>query len=109
MLVIPIFIYMTSMGMIITSSFTLAMKNQGHRAGSASAVIGMLPLVLGSAVSPLVSIDETTAVPMGAILFITSFIGFVFFFKLILLQLQSYLAVQQLPSHGVQQTPKSGK
>ncbi|MEH6990804.1 Bcr/CflA family efflux MFS transporter [Cytobacillus firmus] len=82
MLVIPIFIYMTSMGMIITSSFTLAMKNQGHRAGSASAVIGMLPLVLGSAVSPLVSIDETTAVPMGVILFITSFIGFVFFFTL---------------------------
>lgn len=82
MLVIPIFIYMTSMGMIITSSFTLAMKNQGHRAGSASAVIGMLPLVLGSAVSPLVSIDETTAVPMGAILFITSFIGFVVFFTL---------------------------
>ncbi|WP_394138742.1 Bcr/CflA family efflux MFS transporter [Cytobacillus oceanisediminis] len=82
MLVIPIFIYMTSMGMIITSSFTLAMKNQGHRAGSASAVIGMLPLVLGSAVSPLVSIDETTAVPMGTILFITSFIGFIAFFTL---------------------------
>jgi DHA1 family bicyclomycin/chloramphenicol resistance-like MFS transporter len=73
---------MTSMGMIITSSFTLAMKNQGQRAGSASAVIGMLPLVLGSAVSPLVSIDETTAVPMGTILFVTSFIGFIAFFTL---------------------------
>jgi DHA1 family bicyclomycin/chloramphenicol resistance-like MFS transporter len=80
--VIPIFIYMISIGMILTSTFILAMENQGHRAGSASAVLGMLPLLIGSAVSPLVSINEKTAVPMGAILFITSLIGFIAFFKL---------------------------
>jgi MFS transporter, DHA1 family, multidrug resistance protein len=80
--VIPIFIYMTTMGMVLTSSFTLAMEHQGHRAGSASAVLGMLPLVIGSAVSPLVGIDETTAVPMGAILFITALLGAVAFFSL---------------------------
>lgn len=82
-IVIPIFIYMTSIGMILTSTFTLAMEKQGHRAGSASAVIGMLPLLLGSLVSPLVGIDETTAVPMGAVLFITSFIGFLVFFTFV--------------------------
>ncbi|MFC5712408.1 Bcr/CflA family efflux MFS transporter [Thalassorhabdus alkalitolerans] len=81
-IVIPIFIYMTSMGMILTSSFTLAMEKQGHRAGSASALLGMFPLLLGAAVSPLVGINETTAVPMGAILFITSFIGLLAFFLL---------------------------
>jgi MFS transporter, DHA1 family, multidrug resistance protein len=81
-LVIPIFIYMTTMGMILTSSFTLAMKNQGHRAGSASAVLGLLPLTLGSIVSPLVGINETTAVPMGAALFITSAMGAIAFFTL---------------------------
>jgi DHA1 family bicyclomycin/chloramphenicol resistance-like MFS transporter len=81
-LVIPIFIYMTSIGMILTSTFTLAMENQGHRAGSASAVMGMFPLLLGSVVSPLVGINETTAVPMGAALFITSFLGFIVFFTL---------------------------
>ncbi len=81
-LVIPIFIYMTSMGMILTSSFTLAMEKQGHRAGSASALLGLLPLLLGSFVSPLVGINETTAVPMGAILFGTSLIGSVAFFTL---------------------------
>ncbi|HWO78713.1 MAG TPA: Bcr/CflA family efflux MFS transporter [Bacillus sp. (in: firmicutes)] len=81
-LVILIFIYMTSMGMIVTSSFTLAMKNQGHRAGSASAVLGLLPLSLGSLVAPLVGLDETTAVPMGATLFITSFLGSIAFFTL---------------------------
>ncbi len=81
-LVIPIFIYMTSMGMILTSSFTLAMEKQGHRAGSASAVLGLLPLLLGSFVSPLVGINETTAVPMGATLFLTSLIGSFAFFTL---------------------------
>lgn len=81
-LVIPIFIYMTSMGMILTSSFTLAMEKQGHRAGSASALLGLLPLLLGSFVSPLVGINETTAVPMGATLFLTSLIGSVSFFTL---------------------------
>lgn len=47
----------------------------GHRAGSASALLGMLPLLLGSIVSPLVGINETTAVPMGAIMFVTAVIG----------------------------------
>lgn len=81
-LVIAIFVYMTAIGMIFTSSFTLAMKGQGHRAGSASAVVGMLPLVIGSIVSPLVGINETSAVPMGAILFGTSVLGTIVFFTL---------------------------
>ncbi|ALS78714.1 Bcr/CflA family efflux MFS transporter [Planococcus kocurii] len=81
-LVISIFIYMIAIGMIFTSSFTLAMKGQGHRAGSASAVVGMLPLVIGSLVSPLVGINETSAVPMGAILFGTSVLGTIAFFFL---------------------------
>ncbi|MGI2326911.1 Bcr/CflA family efflux MFS transporter [Planococcus sp. YIM B11945] len=81
-IVVPIFIYMITIGMILTSSFTLALREQGHRAGSASAVIGMLPLLIGAIVSPFVGIDETTAVPMGAILFITSFIGLIAFYTL---------------------------
>ncbi|WP_085522807.1 Bcr/CflA family efflux MFS transporter [Tuberibacillus sp. Marseille-P3662] len=81
-LVISIFIYMTTIGMVLTSTFTLAMEHQGHRAGSASALIGMLPLLFGSLVSPLVGINESTAVPMGAILFVTSCAGAIIFFKL---------------------------
>ena len=81
-IVVPIFIYMTAMGMVLTSTFTLAMEHQGHRAGSASAVLGMLPLLFGAMVSPLVGIDETTAVPMGAILFTTASIGATLFFTL---------------------------
>ncbi|GGH78782.1 DHA1 family bicyclomycin/chloramphenicol resistance-like MFS transporter [Pullulanibacillus pueri] len=81
-LVILIFIYMTTMGMITTSTFTLAMENQGHHAGSASALLGMLPLFIGSIVSPLVGLHEATAVPMGIILFGTSSIGTIAFFTL---------------------------
>lgn len=81
-IVILIFIYMITIGMVATSTFTLAMEKQGHRAGSASAVIGLLPLMLGSIVSPLVGINESTAVPMGAILFFTSVLGAATFFKL---------------------------
>ncbi|TFJ92968.1 Bcr/CflA family efflux MFS transporter [Lentibacillus salicampi] len=81
-IVILIFIYMTTMGMTITSTFTLGMEKQGHRAGSASAVLGMLPLLLGALFSPLAGINEASAVPMGMILFSTSLIGCVAFFKL---------------------------
>ncbi|MFP7233180.1 Bcr/CflA family efflux MFS transporter [Bacillus subtilis] len=81
-LVISIFIYMITIGMVLTSTFTLAMERQGHRAGSASALLGMLPLLLGSIVSPLVGINETTAIPMGVIIFVTAFIGSLAFFGL---------------------------
>ncbi|RKQ21702.1 Bcr/CflA family drug resistance efflux transporter [Bacillus subtilis] len=81
-LVISIFIYMITIGMVLTSTFTLAMEKQGHRAGSASALLGMLPLLLGSIVSPLVGTNETTAIPMGAIMFVTAVIGSLAFFGL---------------------------
>lgn len=82
-IVILIFIYMITMGMITTSTFILGMANQEHRAGSASAVLGMLPLLLGSLFSPLAGIHESSAIPMGAILFTTSLIGFIVFFTCI--------------------------
>src|SRR5690625_3530400 len=82
-IVILIFIYMTTMGMVVTSTFTLGMSNQGHRAGSASAVLGMLPLTLGAIFTPLAGIDESSAVPMGLILFSTVLIGFAAFHLLV--------------------------
>ncbi|UUI05585.1 Bcr/CflA family efflux MFS transporter [Oceanobacillus jeddahense] len=83
LIVLFIFIYMITMGMILTSTFTLGMAKQDHRAGSASAVLGMLPLLLGSIFSPLAGINEASAVPMGMILFTTTLIGFIVFFTLV--------------------------
>lgn len=82
MLVIPIFIHMGTIGLILTSSFSLAMENQSNRAGSASALLGMLPLLAGSMIAPIVGLDETTAVPMGAALFTCSLIGAIAFLTL---------------------------
>ncbi|WP_280174040.1 Bcr/CflA family efflux MFS transporter [Gracilibacillus kekensis] len=79
MLVIPIFIHLNSVGIILTSSFSLAMEQQKKNAGTASALLGMLPLVMGAIVAPLVGLDETTAVPMGAVLFTNSLIGTIIF------------------------------
>lgn len=75
-IVVPIFFFVASIGVISTSSFSLAMESQGHIAGSASALLGLLPFVLGSMTAPLVGIaGEETAVPMGAIIFASALIA----------------------------------
>ncbi|WP_040513767.1 Bcr/CflA family efflux MFS transporter [Gracilibacillus halophilus] len=82
MIVLPLFFHLNAVGIILTSSFTLAMRNQSSRAGSASALLGMLPLLMGAIVAPLVGLNESTAIPMGAVLFTNSFIGAIIFFTL---------------------------
>lgn len=68
--VIPIFFFIMSIGVVGTASFTLAMESQGHVAGSASALLGLLPFILGATTAPLVGIaGENTAVPMGLVIF----------------------------------------
>ncbi|MDN3427211.1 multidrug effflux MFS transporter [Microbacterium sp. APC 3898] len=68
--VIPIFFFVMSIGVVGTAAFTLAMESQGHVAGSASALLGLLPFILGAATAPLVGIaGENTAVPMGLVIF----------------------------------------
>ncbi|GAB3699489.1 multidrug effflux MFS transporter [Nocardiopsis oceani] len=75
LLVVPIFVYMTCMGAILTGSFALAMEGQENRAGSASSLLGALPMFVGALVAPLVGLDESTAVPMGLLLFGSSALG----------------------------------
>ncbi|TDL30928.1 Bcr/CflA family multidrug efflux MFS transporter [Jeotgalibacillus sp. S-D1] len=82
-LAIPLFFFVMSIGMVSTSSFSLAMETQGHIAGSASALLGLLPFLLGSITAPLVGIaGEYTAVPMGAIMFTTSTLALLSYFGL---------------------------
>jgi len=80
--VIPMFVFLAAMGVILTASFPMAMEHQRHRAGSASAVLGTLPLLLGAAVAPLVGLDESTGVPMGVALFVSCSMGAAAFFGL---------------------------
>ncbi|WP_026703027.1 multidrug effflux MFS transporter [Salibacterium aidingense] len=70
-LVIPIFLVVSCVGVVTTTCFSLAMESQGHRAGSASALLGLLPFLFGATSAPLVGVaGENTAVPMGLIIFI---------------------------------------
>lgn len=74
--VISIFVFISSIGIISTSSFSLAIQDQGHIAGSASALLGLLPFIFGAISAPLVGIaGETSAIPMGVIMFSASLLA----------------------------------
>ncbi|HWJ77455.1 MAG TPA: Bcr/CflA family multidrug efflux MFS transporter [Niallia sp.] len=81
---IPIFLFVMSISIIGTSSFSLAMETKGHLAGSASALLGLLPFLLGSLSAPLVGIGgEHTALPMGVIIFVSSLLAFLSYYILV--------------------------
>ncbi|RLQ91170.1 multidrug effflux MFS transporter [Falsibacillus albus] len=81
---VPIFFVVMSISIIGTSSFSLAMETKGHMAGSASALLGVLPFLLGSLTSPLVGIaGEYTAIPMGIVMSSASFMAFLSYFVLV--------------------------
>ncbi len=64
--VIPLFFVVSSVGVVSTTSFSLAMQNQAKSAGSAAGLLGLLPFIFGAIVAPLVGLGGSgTAVPMG--------------------------------------------
>ncbi|WP_339851740.1 multidrug effflux MFS transporter [Paenibacillus sp. FSL W7-1088] len=66
---IPLFLVVSSVGLVNTASFALAMANQEKSAGSASALIGVMTFLIGGIVAPLVGLGgEGTAVPMGIVI-----------------------------------------
>ncbi len=65
-ILLPLFVVVSSVGIVGTSSFSLAMQDQAKAAGSASALIGVLSFVFGGLMAPLVGIGGSyTAIPMG--------------------------------------------
>lgn len=83
-LVIPLFFFVAAIGITSTAAFPLAMESQGHMAGSAAALLGVIPFLLGAVVSPLVGIaGEDTAVPLGIIILVTSATAMLAYFILV--------------------------
>ncbi|WP_299091579.1 multidrug effflux MFS transporter [uncultured Metabacillus sp.] len=81
---IPVFFFVGSISIISTTSFSLAMETQGHIAGSASALLGVLPFFFGSLTAPLVGLaGEYSAVPMGIIIFLSSLFAFLSYYGLV--------------------------
>lgn len=76
-LVVSLFFFVAANGITHPASFSLAMESQGHIAGSAAALLGVIPFLLGAVTSPLVGIaGESSAVPLGVILIATSSLSF---------------------------------
>jgi len=66
---VMLFFVVSSVGIVNTTVFSLAMQNQSANAGSASALLGLLPFLLGATVAPLVGLGEgKTALPMGLVI-----------------------------------------
>ena len=64
-----LFVAVACTGVVSTAGFSLAMQAQGRHAGSASALLGLLPFILGSVVAPLVGMGGSdNAVPMGLVM-----------------------------------------
>ncbi|MFJ7975534.1 multidrug effflux MFS transporter [Peribacillus sp. NPDC096379] len=83
-ILIPLFILVSCVGMINTSTFSLAMKDQANSAGSASALIGLMTFLFGGIVAPFVGIGgENTALPMGIIIAIADVGALVIYFVLV--------------------------
>lgn len=83
-LVIPLFLFVCAIGLTSTAAFPLAMESQAKNAGSAAALLGVVPFLLGAVAAPLVGIaGEHTAVPLGVILLASSTAAMIVYFLLV--------------------------
>ncbi|MDR3543003.1 MAG: multidrug effflux MFS transporter [Desulfosporosinus sp.] len=68
-ILLPLFVVVSSVGVVSTAGSSLAMENYGQSAGSASALLGLFSFVIGAIVAPLVGLGGgNTAVPMGIVI-----------------------------------------
>lgn len=83
-ILVPLFFVVSSVGIVSTTGFSLAMRNQGHTAGSASALLGLLSFLFGGALAPIVGIaGSANALPMGIIIAATDIAALVCYWVMI--------------------------
>jgi len=71
LILIGLFIVISSVGLINTTANSLALEEQGARAGSASAMLGMASFAFGGLIAPLVGLGGMdTALPMASIMIV---------------------------------------
>ncbi|WP_141432290.1 multidrug effflux MFS transporter [Bacillus sp. 03113] len=85
----PLFFVVSSVGIVTTTGFSLAMENYGKSAGSAAALLGVLSLIFGGSVAPLVGLGGgMSALPMGIVMVIVG-VSSMLVFKVLLPKNQS--------------------
>lgn len=83
-LLLAFFLVVFSVGNVNTTCSSLGMQRQKKMAGSASALLGILPFLGGGIASPLVGIaGEYSAVPLGIVIFISSTVAFIVYYALV--------------------------
>lgn len=84
LILICLFAVVSSVGIVGATSFSLAMQDQGESAGSASALIGLIPLLLGSCVAPLVGLGGVeSALPMAIVIACTGLLSILSYMLLV--------------------------
>lgn len=72
LVLIPLFFTVSSLAIVASSSFSLAMQPQGKMAGSAAALLGFCSNISGGLMAPLVGIAGShNAIPMAAVILIS--------------------------------------
>ena len=67
-ILVSLFVLVSALGLIIPHSTALAMAHYPDRAGTASALLGVLQFAVGGLVAPLVGVaGEDSAVPLGVV------------------------------------------
>ncbi|WP_211330379.1 multidrug effflux MFS transporter [Prauserella muralis] len=65
----PLFVTVSSLGLVMPNATSLALADHPQTAGAASALLGVLQFIIGGVASPLVGFaGESSAVPMAAIM-----------------------------------------
>ncbi len=81
-LVVPLFIYISTLGITLPNTAAAALSAEGARAGSASAFLGTMQFTLAALSSAAVSgLDNGTAMPMSATMAICGLLALVMFYK----------------------------
>jgi DHA1 family bicyclomycin/chloramphenicol resistance-like MFS transporter len=63
-----LFVMVSAIGLVLPTSTALGLSNYPERAGTASALLGLLQYLVGGVAAPLVGLaGEDTAVPLGLV------------------------------------------
>jgi DHA1 family bicyclomycin/chloramphenicol resistance-like MFS transporter len=72
----PMFVAVASAGMVMPNATAAALADHARSAGSALALLGMAPFLVGAAVAPLVGIaGANTAVPMAVVIAVVDLVA----------------------------------
>ena len=83
LILIPLLIAVSSIGVVSTTGNSLALQSQGKIAGSASALLGLLQFLLAGIVAPLTGLGNNPSLSMGMVMTVVSLGAVLSFFLLV--------------------------